>query len=399
MDSEGDAVAFVVTSAGVNAVPRLVLEPATHLWRVLGESPATREALEIVARAHVDDAAEALVDVFLGQLEMIEALEEVDVSVDGVIDRVSDQVLTTGGAEGSASRSITLGEGVPLCQATVAALLEMAGIRALAIKGPAFGALQVRPVFQSNDADVVVDPAHFGRAVETLEQAGWGMWVESFLVDPDALHSLTLTNVSWPCTLDVHRYFPGMLGLPQQSFEALWESRREVELAHRCVATAGRPAAFAIEVLHAVRGLRPDRRDAVVAHVLEAAPRPVTRDEQRAIAALAPQVGASRTLAPLFERLGVSAPALGPEDPRLVRQWKRYERFGSAGSGWIPLLNWRHPVRLVHAMGRYVWPTEKDARRWAQSQAVPFTTRADVLWMRLRHGVRTLRSGWFRRRA
>lgn len=68
---------------------------------------------------------------------------------------------------------MTLAEAVPLCLVVVERILQRAEVRTLAIKGPAFATLGVRPERLSMDVDVLVDPAQRHLALETLRSAGW----------------------------------------------------------------------------------------------------------------------------------------------------------------------------------------------------------------------------------
>lgn len=288
------------------------------------------------------------------------------------------------------SSSLTLGEAVPLCTVMALNLLEMVGIRALAIKGPAFVEIGVRQPRRSNDVDLLVDPEHFGEAEQTLRSADWEPWLKGVISDMETIHSLTFAHPSWPCTLDLHHHFPGILRNSEDAFEVLWADRVRLSLAHQPVLTVSRSHALAIELLHALRGAEPGIRQPMVNAFVNAMPRPLNDGEMAEFVDTIPRLGASRSLGPALEALGLSATAEGAEDPILQSQWNRYERFGSSGSGWIAVLRWRHPVRSARALARYVWLSDDASRRWAQSQGVAYRGRLSVLSIRLRRGAQAL---------
>lgn len=299
-----------------------------------------------------------------------------------------------------ADRELTLREAVPLCLVMVQALLGEAGIRNLAIKGPAFVTLQVRPPKQSNDADVLVDPARFHGAVDVLAGSGWAPLLAGMPDDVQGLHSVTLCHPDWPNTLDLHHHFPGILAPAQPAFEALWEGRSEVTMARRPLPTLSRPAALAVEVLHDLRGINRDEASAVAVATIHRMPRPLTGEEADEFVGLAPRLGAAYSLREALASFGVPVPAASPDgaEDRVQRaNWERLEFMGMRGSGWLGLVHWRHPLRSVRALGQHAFLDEVSAQRWAHSQGVTYRGRPRVLLTRIGRALAALRVGVARR--
>ena len=67
------------------------------------------------------------------------------------------------------------------------------------------------------------------------------------------LHSTTLRNPRWGCELDVHNRFPGFLADPSDVFEALWERRTTVTIAHQDIPCPDPSSHAVIAALHWLR--------------------------------------------------------------------------------------------------------------------------------------------------
>lgn len=68
VDAEPDAIALIDLSLGPSARPYLVLEPAAHLWRIIGTEGANAEQLLSAADIAGVETPERLVEAFLEQL-------------------------------------------------------------------------------------------------------------------------------------------------------------------------------------------------------------------------------------------------------------------------------------------------------------------------------------------
>lgn len=298
--------------------------------------------------------------------------------------------MSGGASERTEGYQLTLAQAVPLGTVTLQTLLGRSGIRSMAIKGPAFVALEVRAPRHSNDIDLIVDPARFDDAKHILDRAGWKPWLDGLPDDSHMVHSTTLAHPLWPCTFDAHQRFPGILAPPQEAFEVLWRARAEVSLAHQRVTTVSRPAALIIELLHVLRGAEPSMPGPLSSAFVNALPTPITADERAALTQLIPDLGAAHSLAPAFEVLELTGVATRSEDAELRHEWERFERFGAHGSGWIAALHWRHPARSARDLFHYAWISDEAARRWAGSQGVRYRGRLPLLVTRVRRGARAL---------
>lgn len=143
--------------------------------------------------------------------------------------------------------------GVELAHALTADVADRSACRVLFIKGPVAVAQQLRPQRASTDVDVWVDPAQHETLLRALAEHGWK---NRFLPDGPRIlesHSVTLLHDNWPCDIDVHRYFPGLLADPEPVFELLWQRRETVEIAGRSVPACDRTASSLVLAAHQLR--------------------------------------------------------------------------------------------------------------------------------------------------
>lgn len=234
--------------------------------------------------------------------------------------------------DGASARALRLEEAVSLGYAMVDRLAKDLGVRALAIKGPVAVVQGVSPAHSSLDVDVLVEPSGHGVLCEAMDRLGW--FVEGSFTVPSVLprHATTLTHDRWPCQVDVHHRFPGLLADPEVTFDALWARRAEISLAGVRLTCGDAVANAVIAGLNALRDDRQDVVDLVVAQVNTTFDRTARTDMAR----LAVQVGATLTLAPVLE--AVDAPAVRAESvsPRDLEAWLVRSATGRVGSsGWI----------------------------------------------------------------
>jgi hypothetical protein len=123
-------------------------------------------------------------------------------------------------------------EAVALASAYVCQLARYRSIRALLIKGQTGERHGLRAPKDSADVDVLVDPIAFDALRTVLVEHGWIRRQDSFRGQRDAPHSVTLMHASWPCDIDLHRFFPGFLGEPQVTFDELWGRSEVAEIGH-----------------------------------------------------------------------------------------------------------------------------------------------------------------------
>jgi hypothetical protein len=187
--------------------------------------------------------------------------------------------------------------------------------------------------------------------------------------------------------MDVHNRFPGFLADPAGVFEALWERRTTVEIAHRGVPCPDEVAHSMVAALHWLRdGLTPATREKLA--YLTATLGPHLDGSGRAeLIELARATGAVEPLRPFLDMLAIDVPATGHD----TTAWRiRTASTGVKSVGWVVELREtplrRLPGRLWHA----VVLTEAEIRN-EQPNAAPgawglFRARLH----RLRYGLRAL---------
>lgn len=270
--------------------------------------------------------------------------------------------------------SLPLGVAVPLAHALTHRLLSTAGIRVLFIKGPVAQAQGLREAKTSGDVDVLCDPADLAAATDLLIGAGWqphdGNAADSAAV---GAHAATFAIPGWPCTVDLHGHFPGLLAPPAEVFAALWARHTEIELAHQAIPAPDRVDHAVILGVNSLRTLRPvqtggpDGAFAVAVAALKGGDRDEIREAARALGALEP----------LRESLIEAGIDPGPPDPRYAREfaiWEvRREHPSDPGVQWLTRWQaaaWRDRPQLLY---RAVWDVSLDASRtpaeWAQAPA------------------------------
>ncbi len=284
-----------------------------------------------------------------------------------------------------------LDEASELAHALVARVLADAGIRSLFLKGPVATRQGLRPPQTSTDVDVLCDPGRIARAESAFDALGWERYHGR---DSDMravrMHATTYCIPGWPCTVDVHNHFPGLLAPAQEAFEHLWADRVEVDLAHRPVPTPCPEDHFVVLGVHLLRGLAEDGEASAVELVCTAwdglGPTAQARVPDRARA-----LGAVETLRPLIESLGAD---IGPLDERFeeaLGYWRLHRaRPGDPGVVWAERWRrstWRHRPELV---ARAFWDISMDNTRTPQQWAA--ATRFERAAGRVRRAGRGLRA-------
>ncbi|WP_446664564.1 nucleotidyltransferase family protein [Flexivirga sp. B27] len=149
--------------------------------------------------------------------------------------------------------------GVELAHALTADVAARHDCRVLFIKGPVATVQDLRPARTSTDVDVWVEPEKHGTLIRALAEHGWRRRV---LPDGPRIlesHSVTLLHDDWPCDIDVHRYFPGLLAEPRAVFDFLWDRHETVELAGVSIPACDRLAAALVLAAHQLRDFDVDR--------------------------------------------------------------------------------------------------------------------------------------------
>jgi hypothetical protein len=273
------------------------------------------------------------------------------------------------------SEPLTLAEAVPLGTVHLQQLLAAAGIRSLVIKGPAFVELGVRKPRQSNDIDLLVAPGDRTAATEALAEAGWSIishWFPPAL--DDIVYSTTFRHERFPATLDLHHHFSGFL-TKQDVFEAMWQERQSVQVAHLAALTTSNEHALIIEALNRIKYLDDcDRHSAAVRVVADANPFDLAR-----VAAAAETLGARHSASPLTEALGGSTPSEPP--PAGYRRWT-VQASQNRGRDLFKEILLRAPQHLPRILWQQLALDPHMARLWADAHGVEYRSPRQVLRLR-----------------
>lgn len=277
--------------------------------------------------------------------------------------------------------ALTVAEAVPLGTVHLQQMLDGVGVRSLAVKGPAFVELGVRRPRTSNDIDLLVHEDDRAAATETLIGSGWSIishWFPPAL--DEIIYSTTFRHPLFPVTLDLHHRFSGLLA-GAAAFDALWERRTEVDVAHQTVVTVGREHALVIEGLNAMKVLVEERRADTAARVVANA----GEIDVTGVVVAAESVGARHTAAPVIEALGGGAPTSAP--PPGYRQWlARGAR--SSGRDLVLDLVRRAPTHIPRVVWQQLTLDPEIARFWAHTHRVTYRNRWQILWLRIRRAVK-----------
>lgn len=245
--------------------------------------------------------------------------------------------------------------------------LAAASARALIFKGPVASAQGLRAARHSCDVDVLCDPAAFDRACAHLLSLGW----TANAADSQAIgmHATTFFIPGWPCTVDVHNRFPGLLAPRQEVFDALWAAASPIELAHQSVLAPGRADHFILLALNTLRHLPPDAERSGVPAASNAWDQ-LDDSERQTVSSRARALGALEPLRLTLTGLGVEP---GPRDERHAAALHRWNSFRAApeDSGMIWLNRWRatawpdRPRLILHAAFDLSLEVNESADEWA----------------------------------
>lgn len=235
-------------------------------------------------------------------------------------------------------------------------------LRALFIKGPVLAAQNLRLPRASSDVDVLVHPDDYESARRLLGENGWSARPAAFAGRFYDDHSTSFIHPQWPCDIDVHSRYPGLLGPSDAVFERLWTDRTSLRLAEIECWVCSRPANALIMGLHALRGAAPGSRHEqeldYLTHDVEFSP-----EELQEVADIAAVTGSSDSAA--FFLSALHAPASREQgsvvDRAALVDWQT--RTDAADTPvWVWLNAFRSaPPRLRSVvLWRAVWPTRRD---------------------------------------
>lgn len=285
--------------------------------------------------------------------------------------------------------ALSIDEAVELGYALVARLAADSGLRVLAIKGPILAAQGLREPKSSVDVDVLVHPEHFDRMHEALEAVGW--MDEGFYDTPGIvpLHSVTHRHRDWPIEIDLHRWFPGLLGDPQLVFDVLLERSTTAEVAHVAVPVPDRVGHVAIAALHYLRDSTSEwslSKLESLADLVES----WSEEDLRELSEFTARTGSAETLAPFLDRVGAPSTVSATELVVSLEAWRtRAEATTTEVLPWLLELRrlpWRRRPAFVWWS---VWLTDEHFRSWSGEPM----TRGDVMRARIarvRRGLRAL---------
>lgn len=175
-------------------------------------------------------------------------------------------------------------------------------------------------------------------------------------------HSHTFFHDEWPCDIDVHRYFPGFLSAPNETFSALWDTRETATFGHRVVEIPSGAASILISGLHQLRdGRSRERRE----ELRELKDVDLGLQQQEAVLRLAMRTGAVEPMRDLLIEMGFAAELMPPPSQSAnFGEWKA--RITADGGGiyfWYLLLE-RAPLRdRPGIVARALWPPRDDLLR------------------------------------
>lgn len=263
-----------------------------------------------------------------------------------------------------ADESFATVDGVELAYALVSHVARSRGIRTLMVKGPMAAEDGLRAPRVVADADVLVEPGQFETLYQLIRDRGWHPRVARESPRFLAWHSRTLIHDSWPCDIDMHRYFPGFFGDPDRVFKALWAGRRVRGDVGASAVIPSRAGMAVIVALHALRSPEADRSQREIESVARALSERFSASEREEFVDIARAGRASWVLRDL-----IAAAGLGPvEDdarPEEKTLWQQNQMSTTEKSAalWLGAVL-SHPLRRIpQAALHAVWVPRREIPR------------------------------------
>lgn len=257
------------------------------------------------------------------------------------------------------TESMPMRQGVNLAHALCQAVADEAGVRVLFLKGPTAAVQGLRsPSHVSGDVDVLCLPADRDAMETGLRARGWRLRAVSTAAREFTTHSITFIHDSWPCDIDLHTMFPGMLADPVTAFEALWRRREQHRIAGISVLTPDRIAQFLVLVLHGLRSPSLHRNSQEIAHARSMYQSDLTTEERTALRELVTQTGSAEPTQDFFNSVGdpIDVPARPSPGYAL---WKLKTGPSRTESWMVYALEARGRQRL-RILFRAAFPTRDD---------------------------------------
>ncbi|MBX0301315.1 nucleotidyltransferase family protein [Cryobacterium sp. 1639] len=289
-----------------------------------------------------------------------------------------------------AAAELHLEDAVLLATALSHHIAHRAGIRALILKGPLAAAQGLREQRQSQDVDVLVDPARFDDLLAAFAQYGWIPRPTPGFPLMLELHSRTLVHPGWNCDIDVHHYWPGFIGEAGTTFDHVWQRRQSLSAAGVEVDTTGRADTVLVLALHTLREAGYAAAESRKMRDYTALLARVRDDEALACAVLAcaHDTGALQTARPFLLSLGFDVPE-DAHPSEALRRWRLHAHARHRMTAWLLELRGASFTHRVHVIRRAVFPTADELR--AIDPAIGRGARAVIAgwWRRLSRGVRS----------
>lgn len=258
-----------------------------------------------------------------------------------------------------ATESMPMKQGVSLAHALCQAVADDAGVRALFLKGPTAGQQGLRSTTHvSGDVDVLCLPEDLAAMEAGLCARGWRLRPVSTAAREFTTHSVTYIHDSWPCDIDLHTNFPGMLADPSASFEALWSSREEHSFAGVPAMTPNRTAQFLVLLLHGLRSPGLARNTHEIATAQTMYHDGLTDDERADLRALVVATGSAEPTQDFFRRVG--DPIDVPARPSAGYALWQLKTGPSRTESWMLLALRTRGKQRLRVLFRAVVPTRAD---------------------------------------
>lgn len=264
--------------------------------------------------------------------------------------------------------SLPQSEAIELAYTLAAAAAEHVGVRALAIKGLVASAHHLRADRTPADIDILIDPAGFEAVRAQLEAWGWFVRIEDALDTIWQQHSATYIHQQWPCDIDAHHRFPGLLAEPQQAFDALWERREPLPIAGRRIPVTDWASSVAIMAAHSARSSPGIPRHATELRALADLSSSWDEGKRAGLADLAVATGCVQSLEAVWTRFGVALdPAAEEVRPDDLSEWRTQQSGRLPGVRmWLRYVVADGPRHSLSRLRVALWPPEDHIRRTRQ---------------------------------
>ncbi|MGO2748679.1 MAG: nucleotidyltransferase family protein [Pseudoclavibacter sp.] len=304
-----------------------------------------------------------------------------------------------GASPDAATIAFSVSDGVALSTALTQHVAREQGIRMLVIKGPISADLGLRTRRYSTDVDIIVEPGRAHDLIGALSAYGWlpRPWPDF----PKLLeqHSRTLIHESWPNDIDVHHYWPGFLGKPEEAFDRLWMHRIQVDVAGHPIDTPDRAGSALVLALHSLREegqvSEDSRQMTEYVELIEALKKMEGTDSE--------YVSTTRTSTSLTEQ--ILHDAVGTDSTQTARRFLidlgHDVPFVPNATASEALRLWRLNSKAEHAMTGWMLKLQRAPLLQKPGIAARafFPSRADLeaIDPELRNGAISLRKAWWRR--